>query len=50
MCLTALGVGLLPVSAAVVAFYDPISVYLLGDARTQLGLILLLPCVALTGV
>lgn len=42
--------GLLPVSAAVVAFYDPISVYLLGDARTQLGLILLLPCVALTGV
>lgn len=33
-----------------VAFYDPISVYLLGDARTQLGLILLLPCVALTGV
>ena len=50
MCLTALGVGLLPVSAAVVAFYDPISGYLLGDARTQLGLILLLPCVALTGV
>ena len=42
MCLTALGVGLLPVSAAVVAFYDPISVYLLGDARTQLGLLLLL--------
>ena len=50
MCLTALGVGLLPVSAAVVAFYDPISVYLLGDARTQLGLLLLLPCILLTGV
>jgi len=33
-----------------VALYDPISVYLLGDARTQLGLLLLLPCVALTGV
>ena len=49
MCLTALGVGLLPVSAAVVAFYDPISVYLLGDARTQLGLLLLLPCILLTG-
>jgi len=31
-------------------FYDPISVYLLGDARTQLGLLLLLPCILLTGV
>ena len=30
--------------------YDPISVYLLGDARTQLGLLLLLPCILLTGV
>ncbi|WP_243421250.1 putative polysaccharide biosynthesis protein [Pseudoflavonifractor phocaeensis] len=30
--------------------YDPISVYLLGDARTQTGLLLLLPCVLLTGV
>ena len=34
----------------VVLFYDPISVYLLGDARTQLGLLLLLPCIALTGI
>ena len=38
------------VAAAVILFYDPISVYLLGDARTQLGLLLLLPCVLLTGV
>lgn len=29
---------------------DPVSVYLLGDARTQLGLILLVPCFLLTGV
>ena len=29
---------------------DFVSVVLLGDARTQLGLILLVPCVALTGV
>ena len=29
---------------------DAISVYLLGDARTQLGLLLLLPCVLLTGL
>lgn len=41
---------LLPAGALVVVLYDPISVYLLGDARTQLGLVLLLPCVALTGV
>lgn len=38
------------VGAAAAVFYDPISVYLLGDARTQLGLLLLLPCVLLTGV
>ncbi|MBO5340522.1 MAG: oligosaccharide flippase family protein [Oscillospiraceae bacterium] len=41
---------LLPAGALVVMLYDPISVHLLGDARTQLGLVLLLPCVALTGV
>lgn len=29
---------------------DPVSVWLLGDARTQLGLILLVPCFLLTGV
>lgn len=34
--------------AAVFCFSDPISVYLLGDARTQLPLLLLVPCIALT--
>lgn len=29
---------------------DPVSVYILGDARTRLGLLVLLPCVLLTGV
>jgi len=43
-------VGMIPVCAVTVLLYDPISVYLLGDARTQLGLVLLLPCVALTGI
>ena len=43
--------GLFGVLAAVTALlYDPISVYLLGDARTQMGLLLLLPCILLTGV
>lgn len=41
---------ILPVSIVTVSLYDPISVCLLGDARTQLGLVLLLPCVALTGI
>ena len=41
---------ILPLSAAAAALYDPISVYFLGDARTQLGLLLLLPCAVLTGV
>lgn len=41
---------MIPVAAVTLLLYDPISVYLLGDARTQLGLILLLPCVALTAV
>ena len=30
-------------------FSDGASVYILGDARTQLGLILLVPCLLLTG-
>ena len=38
------------VAAVVGLFSDPISVYLLGDARSQLGLLLLLPCVLLTGL
>ncbi len=41
---------LLPAAALVLVFSDGISVYLLGDARTRLGLVLLLPCAALTGV
>lgn len=50
LCLLLFGCLLLPVAVVTVLLYDPISVYLLGDARTQLGLVLLLPCVALTGV
>ena len=38
------------VAGVTVLLYDPISVYLLGDARTQLGLLLLLPCILLTGI
>jgi stage V sporulation protein B len=49
-CLKIFFLLLLPVGAAVILGSDAISVYLLGDARTQLGLILLIPCVALTGV
>lgn len=49
-CLRWLVLLILPVGAAVIVFSDPISVYLLGDARTQLGLMLLVPCAALTGV
>jgi len=41
---------LLPAAAGVVLFSDGISVHLLGDARTRLGLVLLLPCAALTGI
>lgn len=40
----------LPLGTAVILLSDPISVHLLGDARTRLGLILLVPCVLLTGV
>lgn len=41
--------ALLP-GALLVVLSDGASVYLLGDARTQLGLILLVPCLLLTGV
>ena len=41
---------LLPLGAAVILASDSISVYLLGDARTRLGVVLLVPCVLLTGV
>lgn len=40
----------LPLGLAVAAASDPISVYLIGDARTRLGIVLLVPCVLLTGV
>lgn len=39
-----------PLGALLILLSDPISVYLLGDARTQLGILLLVPCVLLTGV
>lgn len=39
----------LGLSLLVVPFSDAISVHLLGDARTRLGLLLLLPCIMLTG-
>lgn len=39
-----------PVCVVVFLFSDAISVELLGDARTQMGLVFLLPCVALTGI
>ncbi len=50
MCLRLLAIGVAGLAVLVTALYDPISVYLLGDARSQLGLVLLLPCVILTGV
>ena len=49
-CLRLFFLLLLPVGTVVILGSDAISVYLLGDARTQLGLVLLVPCVALTGV
>lgn len=36
--------------ALLLTFSDGASVFLLGDARTQLGLILLIPCLFLTGI
>ncbi|MGM9608196.1 MAG: polysaccharide biosynthesis C-terminal domain-containing protein [Oscillospiraceae bacterium] len=49
-CLLIFFLLVLPLGAAVILCSDAISVYLLGDARTQLGLILLVPCILLTGV
>lgn len=39
-----------PLGIIVIVGSDPISVYLIGDARTRLGVVLLVPCVLLTGV
>ena len=49
-CLRFFALLLLPLGIIVILCSDAISVTLLGDARTQLGLILLVPCVALTGI
>ena len=49
-CLGVFALIVLPLGLVVILFSDPISVYLLGDARTQLGLVLLIPCLFLTGV
>lgn len=49
-CLKLFFLLLLPVGTAAVLCSDAISVYLLGDARTRLGLVLLIPCAALMGV
>ena len=40
----------LPLGVILILCSDAVSVYLLGDARTQLGIILLVPCVLLTGI
>lgn len=40
----------LPLGIVTALCSDAVSVYLLGDARTQLGVVLLVPCVLLTGV
>ena len=39
-----------PLGLAVIVLSDPISVYLLGDARTRLGVVMIVPCMLLTGV
>ena len=49
-CLAAFLILFALAAAVVAVWYDPISVRLLGDARTQLGLLLLLPCILLTGI
>ncbi len=48
-CILLLGVFVL-VSIPVVPLSDAISVHILGDARTRMGLLLLLPCIFLTGI
>ena len=50
LCLRLFCCLMLPVGVGTILFSDAISVHLLGDARTQLGLILLIPCLTLTGV
>ena len=50
LCLKLFCALMLPIGAVTVICSDALSVHLLGDARTQLGLILLIPCLTLTGV
>lgn len=49
-CLMLLTLLVIPLGAVVICASDAISVYLLGDARTRLGLMLLIPCLFLTSV
>ena len=49
-CLVGFLLCFVPVSVITATFSDAISVYLMGDARSRLGLVLLLPCVLLTGI
>lgn len=41
---------LLPLGIGLILCSDAVSVHLLGDARTRLGIVLLVPCVLLTGI
>ena len=49
LCLMSYIALIVLVTLAVVPFSDAISAHLLGDARTRLGLLLMLPCMLLTG-
>lgn len=49
-CLRLFGSLMLPVGGVTLLCSDAISVHLLGDARTRLGLMLLIPCLTLTAV
>lgn len=49
-CNRLLCAAFVPLAAVTLATSDFISVALLGDARTRLGLLLLLPCLFLTGI
>ena len=49
-CLNLFFALLAPLGLVTILCSDPISVYVLGDARTRLGLCLLVPCLALTGI
>ncbi len=50
LCLLLFAVGAALTASVTILGSDPISVYLLGDARTQLGLVILPACVLFTGI